>query len=784
MALNIQPFQFGYRPLSGNAPQPQAPVWGPPDVSKLAYEGLSSFLPNLAKAYSGAQEMTERVKAGNALEGINPAQQAAALGGAGGPYAPQPAQPTPSPAPKLPSFARVESNQPSANIAGLMESATANYKLNPQYLPQLVQIESKGDPNAFNSGSKASGLGQFVPGTWRQYGGGASPFDPAANIDATARLTVDNANTLRKGLGREPTMGELYLAHQQGAGGALALLRDPNARAFDVVPPKHVTSNLPKHLRSGASGMTAGQFAGLWTNRFDAQPGTMPQQAPAATAAAPQAPPSPAYSALGPQAMQMPAGPTGSAAPAQAPQQQQAPNPGAAPTSPQQQTPQRATPLFATPQQAAPVMTLPPEAAAGAPAGAVQAAPAPLATQAAPQAPISPPEAVQQAAAPIQPPAAPTAAAAPQAGAQPATPVQVAAAAAQVDPNYRRALAAAIRSGNPSVISGVIQGGQQLLGGADYQVFQGADGNTYRMNKRGGAPEMIVRGAPKAPETHTVGNVLYERQPDGTLKAAAGSPTQWRNMSPEEARAAGYPAGTVVQVNTATGEHKLPAKAGVDLKIEQTVERTEEVELAKDRAKRQIQTGDAARAAASRLNQIARMREVTQGLRTGAGATADMTVGKIAQMFGMSDETLKALGYPDRNQVAKAEMMQAFSGKMLSETLGSGEFPANNFSNADRDFLMSQYPNISNTPVGNAVALRALEMDAQRNIEKQRAWREYKNSNGGSKASFDDFEDRWSRHIEANPRKLIERPATVEERNKLPKGSLYIDPNGVVREKS
>jgi hypothetical protein len=41
-------------------------------------------------------------------------------------------------------------------------------------------------------------------------------------------LTADNKASLTSALGREPTDAELYLAHQQGAGGAIKLLQNPN----------------------------------------------------------------------------------------------------------------------------------------------------------------------------------------------------------------------------------------------------------------------------------------------------------------------------------------------------------------------------------------------------------------------------------------------------------------------------------------------------------------------------------------------------------------------------
>lgn len=58
----------------------------------------------------------------------------------------------------------------------------------------VIRCESYGDPNAYNPYSGASGLFQFLPSTWatvspRAGFGGASVFDPEANIGTAAWLT-------------------------------------------------------------------------------------------------------------------------------------------------------------------------------------------------------------------------------------------------------------------------------------------------------------------------------------------------------------------------------------------------------------------------------------------------------------------------------------------------------------------------------------------------------------------------------------------------------------------
>lgn len=148
-----------------------------------------------------------------------------------------------------------------ASANGLYTSLEQQYGLPTGYLARTAQIESGGNPNAQNPNSSASGMFQFIDSTAQQYGL-TNPMDPVASAQAAARLAADNAAVLRAKLGREPTAAELYLAHQQGAGGALALLTNPGASAASVVGSEAANLN-------GGQGATAGDMASMWTAKFD-----------------------------------------------------------------------------------------------------------------------------------------------------------------------------------------------------------------------------------------------------------------------------------------------------------------------------------------------------------------------------------------------------------------------------------------------------------------------------------------------------------------------------------
>lgn len=156
---------------------------------------------------------------------------------------------------------------PAAQVGGIDFSAVERkYGLPDGYLARTAQLESRGNPAAQNPNSSAGGLFQFIDETAKAYGLD-NRFDPAAATDAAARLARDNAATLRRVLGREPTAAELYLAHQQGGAGASRLLAHPDLRAADLVGAEQV------RLNGGNENMSARDFANLWIARHEGTTG-------------------------------------------------------------------------------------------------------------------------------------------------------------------------------------------------------------------------------------------------------------------------------------------------------------------------------------------------------------------------------------------------------------------------------------------------------------------------------------------------------------------------------
>jgi hypothetical protein len=199
------------------------------EQAALSAQQANSVIPGIAPAVQPPQSVFKRI-----LEGLNPSQAMA--------QQPQPARP---------SQITLDRSQP---ISGATN-----------YFGKVAQIESGGDPNAANGSHK--GLFQFGNNEWSQYAPpGSLPSDPRAQMAAIVPYTEDHNRALSAALGRTPTAGELYLAHQQGVGGALKLLQNPDATPASLGLGGNVANN------GGDPNAPAANFINKWTSKFAGVP--------------------------------------------------------------------------------------------------------------------------------------------------------------------------------------------------------------------------------------------------------------------------------------------------------------------------------------------------------------------------------------------------------------------------------------------------------------------------------------------------------------------------------
>lgn len=167
----------------------------------------------------------------------------------------------------------------------------AERKLPPGYLSRTRMIESNGNPNAV-SPTGPVGPFQFTKNTARAYG---LPLDQRTDEMASARAAADyakdNMSVLQKALGRAPQGGELYMAHQQGGGGAAKLLTNMNTPAGQLTDPDNIRVNSgdPNAPASGIINKFIARYNGVSPGGNTGQGPTVANAAALPTSADPQA---------------------------------------------------------------------------------------------------------------------------------------------------------------------------------------------------------------------------------------------------------------------------------------------------------------------------------------------------------------------------------------------------------------------------------------------------------------------------------------------------------------
>ena len=198
------------------------------------------------------------------------------------------------------SVASVISNAAS-KITGAISQAARSTGISFEYLITTAQIESRLNPKAQAPTSSASGLYQFIDQTWLgtlkqdgpalglgEYANAISKTadghytvddptmrtaimrlrdDPSASALMAGAFTRNNATQLASAIGREPSEGELYIAHFLGYGGAAKLIatasNQPQASAAQMFPRAAGANRSVFYNRQGNARSVAGVYGEL-----------------------------------------------------------------------------------------------------------------------------------------------------------------------------------------------------------------------------------------------------------------------------------------------------------------------------------------------------------------------------------------------------------------------------------------------------------------------------------------------------------------------------------------
>ena len=131
------------------------------------------------------------------------------------------------------------------SISNILSGAAEKHNLPTDLLARIANSESGGKTDAKNPYSTAKGLFQFTDKTWKGMGGKeGEQFNPERNADLGAAYLRQNAEGLKKSLGRDPTYGEVYGAHHFGLAGIKNMLNKKHDTPIDrVVSNQVITSN-------------------------------------------------------------------------------------------------------------------------------------------------------------------------------------------------------------------------------------------------------------------------------------------------------------------------------------------------------------------------------------------------------------------------------------------------------------------------------------------------------------------------------------------------------------
>jgi hypothetical protein len=198
-------------------------------------------------------------------------------------------------------------NAAGSTVTGAIRQASQATGTSFNYLLATAQVESGLNPQAGASTSSARGLFQFIDQTWlgtiKQsgaqlgYGRYADAIsktstghyqvtdpamraeilklrnDPTANAVMAGAFTKANSDYLATKLGRQPSEGELYIAHFLGAGGAARLISlasgNPNAKGTDYFPNAANANSSIFYDRATGHARSLAQVRDVLTARYD-----------------------------------------------------------------------------------------------------------------------------------------------------------------------------------------------------------------------------------------------------------------------------------------------------------------------------------------------------------------------------------------------------------------------------------------------------------------------------------------------------------------------------------
>ncbi|WP_442580597.1 hypothetical protein ACSBOB_00915 [Mesorhizobium sp. ASY16-5R] len=245
--------------------------------------------------------------------------------------------------------------------------------------------------------------------------------------------------------------------------------------------------------------------------------------------------------------------------------------------------------------------------------------------------------------------------------------------------------------------------------------FSTVDGNVVRYDERGNGPSEVVYDGPDA------------------------SP-----MTPEQRESWGIPADDRRPYYMDAGKPHALGGAGVNVNV--GGERGYDKTVGEGYGKRFLELQEGVQSAGRALNAL----DVMDQAMSDPGFYSGAASGSVSSLkrYGA------ALGLPGADGIDSIETFNAMTKQAALDSMGGSL--GTGFSNADRDFVIDQVPNLRNTPQGNK---DLIDVQRKLNTRKQQIGalaREYAARNDGRiDAGFDDFLAQWAEQNPLFPNKPV-----------------------------
>ena len=165
----------------------------------------------------------------------------------------------------------------------LIEKHARRAGIDPAWMHKIMRIESGGDPK--NTTGSYKGLFQLSQREFKAHGGSGDILDPEQNTMAAANKLAQEKLQFKDKYGKDPTLTDLYMIHQQGPGGAAAHLANPDQAAWksmlstgegqskgEAWAKKAIWGNVPNNLKAkygSVENISSKDFYSMWGSKVE-----------------------------------------------------------------------------------------------------------------------------------------------------------------------------------------------------------------------------------------------------------------------------------------------------------------------------------------------------------------------------------------------------------------------------------------------------------------------------------------------------------------------------------